>query len=162
MNLGPPWRLGRERMTHVHQLAPPVASVFAPLPMALIMAVVNAEPQSAITTLVTLSFPMTLIIGLLFFLVRGVGLIGWASAIVGGLIAAGVMMNLLNMVPPPDSIDALRAEGERSPVDATGALSHFFIPGAVTALSFWAIIRLQCHRAFATDAGDDNPTSTDE
>lgn len=160
MKLGPPWRLSRERMALVHQLAPSVASVIAPLPMAVVMAVINAEPQSVITTLVMLSFPMTLMVGLLFFLARGFGLIGWASAIVAGLIAGSLMMNFLGMVPPPESLDALRADGNPQPVGVPGAVGSFLLPGLVTALSFWSVIRIQCWRAFVDGASDENPPTT--
>lgn len=152
MNLGPPWRLDSERLAMVHQLAAPVASVLAPLPAAIGMALVNLEPQGAITTLVMLSFPMTLLVGLQFMLARSMGMIGWASAVVAGVVAAIVMMIVLDMQPPPPSVDALRGDAAPGPVGPAGALFRFIAPGVVTSLAFWLVIRVQCPRAFVGEA----------
>lgn len=148
MNPGPTWRISKDRLGKISQVAAPIASVLAPLPAALGMALVNMELQSAITTLVMLSFPMTLILGLQFVLVRPMGLLGWGSAVVGGVIAASVMMNLLSMQPPPPDLATIRADTTIEPVGPVGAFFHFIVPGVVTALAFWLVVRLQCPRAF--------------
>lgn len=159
MNLGPAWRLGREQVAYIHQLAPPVASVLAPLPMALIMALINAEPQSAITTLVMLSFPMTLLVSVQFFIARGARLVGWASAATAGAIAGIVMMNVLGMVPPPESLEAMRADEGGGAVGPAGGLGYFIVPGIITALAFWLALRLQCPRAFVEELKNPDASS---
>lgn len=151
MNPGPTWRLSKDRLGNINQVAAPIASVFAPLPAAIGMALINTEPQSAITTLVMLSFPMTLILGLQFMLVRPMGLLGWGSAVVGGVIAASVMMNLLSMQPPPPDLAAIQGDASIEPVGPVGALFHFILPGVVTALTFWLVVRWQSPRAYIDD-----------
>jgi hypothetical protein len=154
MNPGPTWRISKDRLRNISQVAAPIASVVAPLPAAIGTAVINMEPQSAITMLVMLSFPITLIVGLQYMLVRPMGLLGWGSAVVGGAIAAGVMMNLLSMQPPPPDLAAVRSDESGGPVGPVGAFFHFIIPGIVTALSFWLIVRLQCPRAYIDEDED--------
>lgn len=154
MNPGPTWRISKERLGNISQVAAPIASVFAPLPAAIGMAIITMQPQSAITMLVMLSFPMTLILGLQFMLVRPMGLLGWGSAVVGGVIAASVMMNLLSMQPPPPDLAAIRSDTPIEPVGPVGALLHFIIPGIVTALTFWLVVRLQSPRAYSEDNQD--------
>lgn len=151
MNPGPVWRISKERVGNISQVAAPLASVFAPLPAAIGMALVTMQPQSAITTLVMLSFPMTLLLGLQFVLVRPMGLLGWGSAVVGGVIAAGVMMNLLSMQPPPPDLAAIRSDTPIEPVGPVGAFLRFIIPGVVTGLTFWLVVRLQSPRAYCDE-----------
>ncbi len=158
MNPGPTWRISKDRLGNISQVAAPIASVFAPLPAAIGMALITMQPQSAITMLVMLSFPMTLLLGLQFMLVRPMGLIGWGSAVVGGVIAASVMMNLLSMQPPPPDLAAIRSDTPIEPVGPVGAFLHFIVPGVVTALTFWLIVRWQCPSAYID--GDEDQGGT--
>lgn len=135
----------------IHKIAVSNAGVFAPLPAAIVMAVINSEPQSAITTLIALSFPMTLIIGFLFLMAREQGYLGWGAAIVAGVVAGAVMMYILRFAPPPPSVDALQNQVPSEPLGPAGLLLQFIIPGILTSLTFWLVVRLQFPHAFVPE-----------
>lgn len=151
MNPGPALSIGKDRAGLVHRFAASNAGVFAPLPAAVAMGIINAEPQSAVTTLIALSFPMTLVIGFLFLLAREHGYIGWGAAVVGGVLAGAVMMYILRFAPPPPSLDALQNQIPSEPLDAIGLFLHFILPGIATSLTFWLVVRLQYPRAFVSE-----------
>ncbi|MEX1080541.1 MAG: hypothetical protein WD382_10495 [Halofilum sp. (in: g-proteobacteria)] len=129
-------------------LGPPVASVAAPLPAALVMALINLEPQTVLTTLAMLSFPMTLLTGVLYMIGRSVGLVGWGCALIAGILAGLFMMNIHGMQPPPPSVEAIRADVAMEPVGPFGAVLQFILPGMITSATFWLALRLQSPRVF--------------
>ena len=118
------------------------AGVFAPLPGAGLAALAEGTAEAAVTNLISLTFPMTLIVAGLFLLGRERGLIGWLSFLASGAASAAVMYYVLRGALPPATLEALQAEVPREQPDPAGTIARFAMPGLLTGATFWLVIRL--------------------
>ena len=139
---GPPVSVGPAGGAAVDWRIASTAGVFAPLPGALVMVLAEGEAAAAVTNLISLTFPMTLIVAGLFLLGREHGLIGWASFLAAGAVAAVVMYFVLRGAAPPASLEVLRSGQPLERVGAAGAVGRFLVPGLLTGATFWLAVRL--------------------
>lgn len=149
-SFGPPISVGPRGGAAVNWRIASTAGVFAPLPGALLMALVEGQAAAAVTNLISLTFPMTLITAGIFLLGRERGLIGWLSFLVAGAVAAAVMYFVLRGAPPPPDLEALNRQLPLEPVGAAGAVGRFLIPGLLTGGTFWLVVRLAFPAVYET------------
>ena len=138
---GPPVSVGPERGATVDWRIVSTAGVFAPLPGAVAMALAEGQAAAIVTNLISLTFPMTLIVAGIFLLGREHGLIGWLSFLAAGAAAAAVMYFVLRGAAPPPSLEALQSD-QLERVGAGGAVGRFLVPGLLTGATFWTVLRL--------------------
>lgn len=127
------------------------AGIFAPLPGAALAAFAEGTTEAAVTNLISLTFPMTLIVAGLFLLGRERGLIGWLTFLVAGAVSALVMYHVLRGTIPPATLDTLRAEVPRDQPDPAGTIARFTLPGLLTGATFWFVVRLSYPAVYSPD-----------
>ena len=145
---GPAISVGPERGAAVDWRIASTAGVFAPLPGAVLAALVDGTTESVVTNLISLTFPMTLIVAGLFLLGRERGLIGWLCFLAAGAVAAGVMYYVLRGAVPPPDFEALKSGQPLERADHAAAIGRFLVPGLLTGATFWLVLRLSYPRVY--------------
>ena len=139
---GPAVTVGPERGAAVDWRVASTAGVFAPLPGAILMALADGSAEAVITNLISLTFPMTLIVAGLFLLGREQGLIGWATFLLAGVVATGVMYYVLRGAAPPPDFETLKSGQPLARAEGAAAVGRFLLPGLLTGATFWLVVRL--------------------
>ena len=145
---GPAVSVGPEGGAAVDWRIASTAGVFTPLPGAILAALVEGTSEAAVTNLISLTFPMTLIVAGLFLLGREQGLIGWLTFLLAGTISAAVMYWVLRGTAPPATLEVLKSEEPLEQPGEAGTLGRFLVPGLLTGGTFWLVLRLAYPRVF--------------